>query len=470
MANKAQSNRMPWMIAAVLVVVVIVVAINSQTNNPTVPGGSRAPDAPARPTVTDSASGDTTEETLRTVQAQYGDLRRELKQRDDQISNLKKSVTDLSADKTADVDSALSAQLSKLEEKVNSLKVGNFSMNDQGNVLKDFGFNNGGRTAGADDTIDYKIDGESFSYGHQSPSFEQTSAVEGRPSYRRLKPLSTGASASQAGQLVTAAESDSSLPDFNNPLESGEPVYTVPARSTLFDATSMTALIGRVPIGGQVQDPFPVKLIVGSDNMAANGHHIPGLDGVIFDGIARGDWSLSCVSVELTGATYVFDDGTINHMPPDKVTSADSLGASFGEGQKSKNIGYISDRQGVPCIAGKRITDAYKQASLMTILGAAQGYSKYRADSLRTTGVDGGTVISSVTGDRGEYGEWGLAASGLDKTIDIFEERFQDTFDAIYVAPGQEVAIHVARDLQINHNKNARRVSYESLDSPNSFN
>ena len=247
-------------------------------------------------------------------------------------------------------------------------------------------------------------------------------------------------------------------------------MYTVPARSTLFDATSMTALIGRVPIGGQVQDPFPVKLIVGSDNMAANGHHIPGLDGVIFDGIARGDWSLSCVSVELTGATYVFDDGTINHMPPDKVTSADSLGASFGEGQKSKNIGYISDRQGVPCIAGKRITDAYKQASLMTILGAAQGYSKYRADSLRTTGVDGGTVISSVTGDRGEYGEWGLAASGLDKTIDIFEERFQDTFDAIYVAPGQEVAIHVARDLQINHNKNARRVSYESLDSPNSFN
>jgi integrating conjugative element protein (TIGR03752 family) len=470
MANKVRTNRMPWMIAAVLLVVVFVVAINTQTSSPSVPAGSRAPDAPATPTITDSASGDTTEETLRTVQAQYGDLRRELKQRDDQIATLKETVTDMSTDKGEEINSALADQLSQLEQKVNSLKVGNFSMDNQGAVLKDFGFNTPGSASGSEDPVDYKINGESFAFGNTSPTYEQTTSVEGRPSYRRLKPLSTGSEAPRPSQSLASTDSDSSLPQFSNPMSSGEPVYTIPARATLFDATSMTALIGRVPIGGQVQDPFPVKLIVGSDNMAANGHQIPGLDGVIFDGVARGDWSLSCVSVELTGATYVFDDGTINHMPPDKTVSADALGASFGEGQSSKNIGYISDRQGVPCIAGKRITDAYKQASLMTILGAAQGYSKYRADSLRTTGVDGGTVISSVTGDRGEYGEWGLAASGLDKTIDIFEERFQDTFDAIYVAPGQEVAIHVARDLHINHNKNARRVSYESLDSPNSFN
>src|SRR5690606_11268554 len=78
------------------------------------------------------------------------------------------------------------------------------------------------------------------------------------------------------------------------------PNYTIPARATGFDAVALTALIGRVPVSGSVVDPFPVKLVLGQDNLAANGHHIPGLDGIILDGIAQGDWTLGCVSVKLT--------------------------------------------------------------------------------------------------------------------------------------------------------------------------
>src|SRR5690606_3898091 len=78
------------------------------------------------------------------------------------------------------------------------------------------------------------------------------------------------------------------------------PYYTIPARATGFDAVALTALIGRVPVSGSVVDPFPVKLVLGQDNLAANGHHIPGLDGIILDGIAQGDWTLGCVSVKLT--------------------------------------------------------------------------------------------------------------------------------------------------------------------------
>jgi hypothetical protein len=46
---------------------------------------------------------------------------------------------------------------------------------------------------------------------------------------------------------------------------------TVPRNATLIGATAMTALVGRVPVQGQVRDPMPFKVITGADNLAANG-------------------------------------------------------------------------------------------------------------------------------------------------------------------------------------------------------
>ena len=56
-----------------------------------------------------------------------------------------------------------------------------------------------------------------------------------------------------------------------------EPVYTIPANATLTQSTAFSALVGRIPAGGQVQDPMPFKVLIGADNLAANGHQIPGL-------------------------------------------------------------------------------------------------------------------------------------------------------------------------------------------------
>ena len=90
-----------------------------------------------------------------------------------------------------------------------------------------------------------------------------------------------------------------------------EPVYTIPKNSTLIGSTSMTALMGRVPINGSVEDPYPVKIIVGNENLTANGLELPEVSHMIFSGTATGDWTLSCVRADLTSVTYVFEDGTI---------------------------------------------------------------------------------------------------------------------------------------------------------------
>ncbi len=69
-----------------------------------------------------------------------------------------------------------------------------------------------------------------------------------------------------------------------------------PARELdLVGSRSMTALLGRVPINGTVTDPYPFKLMIGKDNLTANGIELPDVEGAIVSGTASGDWTLSCV-------------------------------------------------------------------------------------------------------------------------------------------------------------------------------
>ena len=69
-------------------------------------------------------------------------------------------------------------------------------------------------------------------------------------------------------------------------VKSPTPVYTVPTNSTLMGSVAMTALIGRVPIDGTVNDPYPFKVLVGPDNLTANGIDIPDVAGAVFSGTA----------------------------------------------------------------------------------------------------------------------------------------------------------------------------------------
>lgn len=79
-------------------------------------------------------------------------------------------------------------------------------------------------------------------------------------------------------------------------------------------STAFTALVGRIPIRGTVQDPFPFYVLIGADNLAANGLELPEIAGVI---TALGDWNLSCVRGRLLSATFIFTShGTDGPAPP----------------------------------------------------------------------------------------------------------------------------------------------------------
>jgi len=238
-------------------------------------------------------------------------------------------------------------------------------------------------------------------------------------------------------------------------LNTVQPVYTVPRNATLIGSTAMTALVGRVPVQGQVRDPMPFKVITGADNLAANGLTVPGVEGMVWSGTAIGDWTLSCVTGRLESVTFVFQDGSIRTLPTGNQRATD------------KPLGWISDEQGIPCITGERKTNAptflAQRMGVMAIEAAAQA-----AASAETTSIvsDAGSVTNSVTGDTSRYVIGKTLAGGSEEIAKWLLERQSQSFDAVFVPAGARIAIHVDRELPIDLNSTGRKLNYAQTFDP----
>lgn len=224
-----------------------------------------------------------------------------------------------------------------------------------------------------------------------------------------------------------------------------EPVYTLPKDATLTDGLALTALIGRIPVEGQTPDPYPVKIYIGRENLLANGHELPEVEGMIFSGLGFGDWNLSCVSARLMSATFIFEDGSIvNH------TSA------------GKPLGYISDPSGVPCVAGRFVTNAptfLSQRVGLAAIGAA-GSAYAEAQQQRQTSALTGTTTSSVSGDINKLAAGEAVQSATDEVSQWLLARQKQSFDAVVVNPGAAVSVHLDRSLPLDKSSIIRRLRY----------
>ncbi len=240
---------------------------------------------------------------------------------------------------------------------------------------------------------------------------------------------------------------------------SERPVYTVPRNATLIGSTAMTALVGRIPVQGQVRDPMPFKIITGAENLAANGLSVPGVQGMVWSGTAIGDWTLSCVTGRLDSVTFVFDDGTIRTISGDDRENQ--------QGGADKSLGWISDERGIPCITGERKTNApaflTQRIGVMAIQAAAEAAANAETTSVVT---DAGGVTNSVTGDSSRYVLGKTFSGGTDEISKWLLERQAQSFDAIFVPAGIPVAIHVDLELPIDFETTGRKLKHEQSTDP----
>lgn len=447
-----------WLLAIPVAIVLIVVITNSNNKPDRSSKGSNTSGA-----VTD-VSDDNSEETLRTVSSQYLALEKKSEAQEIELQKLRDQVTrenntDNSSQQESQLKKMLSDEIDRVRNELHSL---NNRVTQTTNERTDPSETNSFPSSTNDATSGYILNNnsnlEGLGWGDQNSTNNRNNNVQQSmsriPGYASIVPLTHTVPETLNTKNV---EPNITPRDAISEQPTASPRKTIPARSTLLGAKAMTALIGRVPVSGRLEDPYPVKLIVGHNNLAANGHAMYGLDGIIFDGVAKGDWSLGCVSVDIVGGTYIFDDGSIQHLTTNTGNSVDAA-----TGSQSSSIGYISNPQGVPCIPGERITDAHKQAAFLALLEYGSGRFNARSQAETATIVSGssGTSTSSVTGNAGDFELNAAVANSLDTVSQLYQERVQTTTDAVVAEAGMEVAIHITHDLFIDYQPNARRLQY----------
>jgi len=244
--------------------------------------------------------------------------------------------------------------------------------------------------------------------------------------------------------------------------ENTRAVYTIPENSTLTGALAMTALLGRVPIDGTVNDPYPFKVLIGKDNLTANGIELPDVQGAVMSGTASGDWTLSCVRGQIESITLVFEDGTIRTLPAPEGTVSRSGGqrGGSGDGRIRGGIGYLSDPYGVPCIVGEKKSNAAEylgNQSLMTAMGAAVA-SAFSQDDKGRSGSGNSTIVS----DRNQAFNTILSQGAADISA-WMGKLYGQAFAAVYVPPQQAVTVHIEQELAIDFEPHGRKVVHEDF-------
>lgn len=246
-------------------------------------------------------------------------------------------------------------------------------------------------------------------------------------------------------------------------VRTARPVYTVPTNSTLMGSVAMTALIGRIPIDGTVNDPFPFKVLVGADNLTANGIDIPDVAGAVFSGTASGDWTLSCVRGQVRSITFVFHDGTIRTLPE---------GGDRGDQQnnnqntQSGGLGWISDPFGIPCVSGERRSNAQQYLGTQALITAAGAGAASLIDAnsgqMSYVGADGSIGTVGITGNEA-MGR--ILAGGVQDMSQWVNKLYGQAFAAVYVQPGARVAVHLEAPLAIDYDPEGRRVDHRAGES-----
>lgn len=266
-------------------------------------------------------------------------------------------------------------------------------------------------------------------------------------------------------QLREVAKGERDLTRSADRTEGAKPVYTIPENATLMGSVAMTALIGRVPVDGTVNDPYPFKVLVGPENLTANGIDLPDVAGAVMSGTASGDWTLSCVRGQVESITFVFTDGTIRTVPQPKAVA--SRNASTTQSSSTDKIrgglGYLSDPYGIPCIAGERRSNAQQylgSQSLITAAGA--GVAALLGDEQNNSSMisSGGSTLG-VTSSSGNSALNSILSSGVSDIREWINKLYGEAFAAVYVPPAAQVALHLDHEITIDYEPKGRSVRHE---------
>ncbi len=215
-------------------------------------------------------------------------------------------------------------------------------------------------------------------------------------------------------------------------VDSPKPRFVIPP--SILAGLSLTALVGRIPRGGAVQDPWPFVVVSQIDNLTANGVRLPQLRGILWRGVAQGDAVLSCVSASLRSLVYVFDDGVFH----------------VAKASQPEGFGYLTDKAGNPCLPGELHTTAPEQVQAHLLASLVAGAGGAFAENQLQRSFSGGSETANVGEGRAFEFLLGQTVQGAAGAYGDYLQRYaHDVWDAVLVPAGQEIDIHVTAAIPI---------------------
>ena len=286
-------------------------------------------------------------------------------------------------------------------------------------------------------------------------------------------PTVNNASRNGAPQMVNHIVGDAS--DAAKKLK-GIPYYTIPPQVTFGNVAMMSSLMGEVPVSGKLLAPaLPFKAIIGHKHMfAANGQLMPeGLAGMVLAGYSIGNQGVGCVSAYVTQILFVFNDGHFVSFPDSKDVKTTSTKVDA-----ANVLGYLSDNAGNACIPyaphhGKYITNAPQVlgslAGLAGVAGAGQAIAQSQTQTI--SNFTQGTTGTILSGSLGKYAAGLAIGNGAEAALDWYKARVADSFDAVYI-PGswrdanghvhiQRLTFTPTKEIDINLNEHGRKLVYD---------
>lgn len=231
----------------------------------------------------------------------------------------------------------------------------------------------------------------------------------------------------------------------SNPEPRPIPVATIPVNSPLLNSITLSTLIGRVPKGGQVFEPFNFYIQTGMDNWTSQDHEIPYLERAIWRGVATGDKDLECIRGALVSVTFVFSDETIQTV----------------EGDKGAPLAELVSTTGSNCVPGYYVSNTGKYIAMYGLGGGLAGLGEAIAENETVSSfTSNGNLIRSINGDTGNFLAGKALSASAVKAAEIIDDEYQNSFSSVVLQSGVTVNLMALKQIEIDYNKAGRKVSY----------
>lgn len=223
-------------------------------------------------------------------------------------------------------------------------------------------------------------------------------------------------------------------------------------------------LIGRVPVDRTINDPYPFKILIGPDNLTANGIELRTSPTRVASRTAStGDWTLSCVRGQIRSLTFVFNiEQDRAHLPgAGRVNDNLETTTTRPPNADQKTIRAASAGSTTPTTASHAspvIADPMPStwAIRPTRLPEA-GIAKLLDADENNTSTRLRRAAAPASGNRNQQqlGQHPLQRRRRHPAVD--ERLYSEAFAAVYVQPGARVAVSRSAALAIDCSSRAAR-------------